>query len=327
MHTRRLRPFAGADPSARARGRYGARVLRARVVSNMLATPDHQVRALRDVDGVDVSLHEFPGGAAALARAGPQLRRRYGRGRFDVVHAHYGLSAWPALCVPGRVHALTVHGTDVSHPITRQATRLVLPFVDLVGAASPALVAQIPGARARAGAQALPCGVDVERFRPLSRESARARVGLEPERPYLLFAADPNRPEKRYDRALAVAGNVSLLTLGGVEPEDVPSWINAANAVLVPSDREGFGLAVLEALACDVPVLATPVGIHPEVLHGLAGATCAPFDADIWRQAVAPHLLAPNPRVAGRARAETYSTHRMARLLVDAWRAALTLAQ
>ncbi len=54
-----------------------------------------------------------------------------------------------------------------------------------------------------------------------------------------------------------------LLALGNVPPSDVPLCVNAANAVLVPSEREGFGLGVLEALACDVPVLATPVGIAP----------------------------------------------------------------
>ena len=63
----------------------------------------------------------------------------------------------------------------------------------------------------------------------------------------------------------------------------MPLWVNAANAVLVPSEREGFGLAVLEALACDVPVLATPVGITPEALEGIAGTLCAPFDAAAWR--------------------------------------------
>ena len=39
-----------------------------------------------------------------------------------------------------------------------------------------------------------------------------------------------------------------LLTLGGVPPDEVPYWINAANAVLVPSQDEGFGLSVIEAL-------------------------------------------------------------------------------
>ena len=106
-------------------------------------------------------------------------------------------------------------------------------------------------------------------------------------------------------------------------PEQVPLWVNAANAVLVPSEREGFGLAVLEALACDVPVLATPVGVHPEALAGVAGTLCAPFDAEVWRAALAPHLAAADPRVEGRARAEAWSTDRMAARVIEAWRGLL----
>ena len=94
------------------------------------------------------------------------------------------------------------------------------------------------------------------------------------------------------------------------------------NAVLVPSEREGFGLAVLEALACDVPVLATPVGIHPEVLAGVAGTYCGPFDAAAWRGALAPALADPDPRI-GVGSGPSASIDRMAALVVAAWRAVL----
>ncbi|HEY7960614.1 MAG TPA: glycosyltransferase [Solirubrobacteraceae bacterium] len=312
--------------------RYGQRMLRALVVSNMLPDGAHpergrfvrdQVRALRDLDGLDVELYEFPPGAAALLDAARELRASHRRRRLDVVHAHFGLSAWPALAVRARVRALTVHGTDVRHPRTRQATRAVLPAIDVLGAASAALAAELPGRRARRRAQVLPCGVDLERFRPLPRAQARGELGLDPERPYLLFAADPARPGKRFDRAREVAGEVELLTLGGVAPERVPLYVNAANAVLVPSEQEGFGLAVLEALACDVPVLATPVGVHPQALAGLPGALCAPFDAARWRAALRACVDAGDPRVAGRERVEPFSATRMAERVAAAWRAAL----
>jgi teichuronic acid biosynthesis glycosyltransferase TuaC len=99
--------------------------------------------------------------------------------------------------------------------------------------------------------------------------------------------------------------------------------VYAANAVLAPSAREGFGLAVLEALACDVPVLATPVGIHPDALQGVEGTLCAPFDLALWRAALESHLRAPDPRVQGRSSAERYSARAMAELLATAWRGAL----
>jgi glycosyltransferase involved in cell wall biosynthesis len=165
--------------------------------------------------------------------------------------------------------------------------------------------------------------VNLERFHPIAREEARAALGLDPEGPYLLFPADPRRPEKRYDRAAAVAGNVRLLALGQVDAAQVPQYVNAVNAVLVPSDREGFGLSVLEALACNVPVLATPVGIHPDALTGIEGTYCGRFDEASWRAALAPHLAADDPRVRGRDRAERFSTDLMAAELLAAWRGLL----
>jgi teichuronic acid biosynthesis glycosyltransferase TuaC len=305
--------------------------VRALVLSNMLPDAGHpergrfvrdQVDALRGLGDWQVELHELPPGARALARAARQLRSRYAGERFDVVHAHFGLTAWPALAVSARGRALTLHGTDVRHPRTRVATRAVIPTVGLLAAVSEMLVADIPGRRARARAQVLPCGVDLERFKAMSRARARDMLNLEPQTPYLLFPADPARPEKRHDRAAALAEAVGarLLTLGGVDPERVPLYVNAASAVLVPSEREGFGLAVLEALACDVPVLATPVGVHDQALAGLAGTLCAPFELERWRAALEPHLLDQDARVAGRERAELFSAARMAQRVAAAWR-------
>ena len=167
----------------------------------------------------------------------------------------------------------------------------------------------------------LPCGVDLNRFRRIPRAEARARLGLDPAGPYLLFPHDPARPLKRFDRAQEAAGGVRLLTIGRVPPDEVPYWINAANAVLVPSQDEGFGLSVIEALACDVPAFGTPVGIHPVALVGIAGAFCEPWDADRWRAALRPVIEAADPRVDGRGRAALFSADRMADRVVQAWQA------
>ena len=81
--------------------------------------------------------------------------------------------------------------------------------------------------------------------------------------------------------------------------------------------------AVVEALACDVPVLATPVGVHAEALAGVHGALCAPFDAAVWSRSLAPLLAAEDPRVAGRAAAERWSAGAMAANVRGAWLRAL----
>jgi len=305
--------------------------MRALVVTNMYPSPARpalgsfvrdQVRALRDIEGLDVELHAFaPGGVRGYARAARELRTRFSGQRFDIVHAHFGLTAWPALAVDARHRVVTLHGNDLYHPRSRPITTAVLGRMDLVGTPTAEFASKVPGAGVRRDVAILPCGIDAERFRPMDRRAARERLGLDPEGRYLLFAYDPTRAVKRFDRAQQLAGDdAQLLTMGAVAPEDVPTWVNAANAVVCPSDWETLGLACLEALACDVPVLARPTGAHPEALRGIAGAYCGEWDLQTWRAALAPHLRDADPRIEGRARALEFSAEAFARRVAGAWR-------
>src|SRR5436305_5100309 len=266
--------------------------MRALIVTNMYpsaAAPARgsfvrdQVEALSRLPGVELEVFAFePGGGSPYPRAARSLRRRYRGDEFDVIHAHFGLTAWPALALRGAPRVVTLHGTDVVNPRSRLVTLAALPFVDLVAPVSKSLAGLLPPRLVEGKVAILPCGIATDRFRPMSRAQARAQLGLEADRRYLLFAADPNRPEKRFDRAQAVAQDGTLLALGRVAPNEVPLWVNAADAVLVTSERESFGLSVLEALACDVPVLATDVGIASEVLSDVPGTYCGPFSVAKW---------------------------------------------
>src|SRR4051794_13608582 len=111
--------------------------MRALVVTNMWPSPAapargsfvrDQVAALRALPGLDVEVFAFAPGD--YVRAAVRLRRRHGRAAFDVVHAHFGLTAWPALAVRGRARVVTLHGTDVRHPRSGRITRAVLGRMD-----------------------------------------------------------------------------------------------------------------------------------------------------------------------------------------------------
>lgn len=283
-----------------------------------------QVESLRRIEGLDVELFAFEGGGAkAYARAARDLRRRFRRERFDAVHAHYGLTGWTALALRGAPLVLTFHGTDLGHPHVGRLSRALVPLLTLPATVSAHLARTgLAGAGVRRRVAVLPCGVDLERFQPRDRRTARERLGLDPDGRYLLFPADPARPEKRHDRAsaLAEAAGATLLSYEATHPDDVPDHVNAANAVVVTSEREGFGLAALEALACDVPVLATDTGIAPLALGGVPGTLCAPFDLDAWLAVVRPHLDATDPRIPGRTRAGLFDRDRMARRVFCAYR-------
>ncbi|MEA2399076.1 MAG: hypothetical protein QOK25_2632 [Thermoleophilaceae bacterium] len=309
--------------------------MRVLVVTSMYPTPSHpalggfvrdQVEALREQPGLDVELFVIePDGNGRWLRAARELRRRYRGTRFDVVHAHHGLTGWSALALRGAPLVVTFHGTDLSHRVVGPMSRALARAIDLPAPVSASLArlagGGLPGAGRTRRAAILPCGVNLSRFAPRDRGAARARLGLDADGRYLLFPADPARPEKRHDRAreLAEAADARLLTYGGRAPEQVPDLVNAVNAVVATSEREGFGLAPLEALACDVPVLSTDVGIAPLALAGVAGTLCAPFDRDVWLAALRPHLDDPDPRVRGRARAALFDSNRMAARVFQAY--------
>ncbi len=286
-----------------------------------------QVAAMRGA-GVEVEVFDFPPGSSHYVPATWRLRRRLRREAFDLVHAHYGLPGWCALLAGARPLLVSFHGTDVRHGVVGPLSRRLAQRVEMVAAVSRALFAAEagrPGLPLLPGSAVLPCGPDLSRFRPMPRAEARAELGLDPNGRYLLFPANPSRPEKRHDRAAELAGacEAELLTGGAIEPEEMPLWVNAANAVVVTSEYEGFGMVAVEALACDVPVLSTPVGIAPYALGGIAGTLCAPFDLPAWAAAARPHLETADPRVKGAARAATLSATRMAERTVVVYRALL----
>ena len=217
--------------------------------------------------------------------------------RFDVVHAHFGLTAWPALLARLGPVVVTLHGNDLFHPRSNRITRAALPFTALPAAVSREFSENVPGAGTTRRVAVLPVGIDLEPLPPDPARARRARASGWTRRGPTCCSRTTRRGRSSASTARARRpATCALLTMGGVAPDEVPYWINAANAVLVPSQAEGFGLAVIEATACGVPVLATPVGIHPVALEGVAGALCAPWDREAWRAALAPHLADPDPR-------------------------------
>ena len=276
--------------------------------------------------GIEVDLFEFARGRDEYLPATRRLRALLRRERFDLVHAHYGLAGWVAKLARAAPLVVTFHGTDVRHPLVGHLSRRLTWRIDLVAGVSRALFEDEdgrPGLPDVPGSVVLPCGPDLERFEPISRTEARRALGLEPDGRLLFFPADPARPEKRHDRAaeLAAACDADLLTGGSIEPERMPLYVNAADAVLVTSDYEGFGMAAIEALACGVPVLSTPVGIAPYALGGIDGCLSADFDVASWKAVARRHLETDDPRVDGAARAATLSASRMAERVIEAYRA------
>ncbi|HWO71817.1 MAG TPA: MSMEG_0565 family glycosyltransferase [Actinomycetota bacterium] len=100
-------------------------------------------------------------------------------------------------------------------------------------------------------------------------------------------------------RELDVVLGRDLVLLGTVPDDDVPRWYWAADAFVFPSVKEGFGLALLEALAAGLPVVATDIPVFREFLvPGEHALLTPPGDPEALAEAMA--LLARDPRERGR---------------------------
>lgn len=146
----------------------------------------------------------------------------------------------------------------------------------------------------------------------LSAASGPAADGA---RPTLVVAGKgPMREQAEKQAARNGLGDV-VRFLGHVAREDVASWMNAADAVVLPSRREGCPNVVLEALSCGTPVVASRVGAVPDLLDENCGIIVEPEDAGALGQAIRAALTRQWDRAALRRHVESMSWESNARKL------------
>ncbi len=142
----------------------------------------------------------------------------------------------------------------------------------------------------------------------------RRRTGL----PHKLLIV--GKPKYRYEsvfEAIRSSGFESDIQFAGFVPDDeLPMYYNAADVFVFPSLYEGFGLPVLEAMACGTPVVSSNASCLPEVA-GEAALLVDPSDVDGFDRAMERILgdaaFAHELRARGRARAAEFSWDRTAR--------------
>jgi len=202
----------------------------------------------------------------------------------------------------------------------------------------------------------IPDGIDVARFAtpPGPSEATRAGLGLAPGRK-LVGSIGRLDPQKGYGYLIEAFGRLAKdrddvdLVIAGDGPEqralqrlanrsapagrirllgrrdDVPALLHAFDVFAMPSIYEGFGLALVEAMAAGVPVVASDVDSLPELLgaeeaEGPAGRLVPPADAPALARAIAGALDDPQPdhvaRAADRAR-RLYHVDTMVRAYED----------
>lgn len=123
----------------------------------------------------------------------------------------------------------------------------------------------------------LPCGVDLDLFRPMDKSQCRKTLGLPLDRKIVFFPADPKgRPEKGFDileRALQILDSreIFVVTAGNILHEEIPYYMNASDVVVQTSYFEASPMVIKEALATRVPIVSTDVGDTKEIIGNTEG--------------------------------------------------------
>ncbi len=251
---------------------------------------------------------------------------------------HSGSRAGFALRAPGRPLVVTVHhlvADPAYRPYTRPAQRLFhrlervydglsISRADAVACVSHYTRRQVARLYGRSDAQTIHNGIDTDRFRPLPGErpapppfrllfvgNRTRRKGADLLGPLMerlgegfeLWYTGGQRPDEEPIRTARARA------LGRLSPGDLIHAYNACHALVFPSRLEGFGLAVAEAMACGLPVVASRCSSLPElVVHGEGGFLCPVDQLDAFVEAV--RRLAQGPALCrqmgerNRARAE-----------------------
>ena len=301
--------------------------------------------------------------ANTIARVAEQHQLDIVHAHYAVPHATAAyladqiLASSPAVTAPRTV--TTLHGTDItlvgsdpsyarvvafsieqSHAVTAVSESLRADTIATLGVRHP--IAVIPnfldcGAYRRRFDPVLRgrlCPADTEallvhvsNFRPVKRVDLaieafrliRRRIRAR----FVLIGDGPVRAD--VERQVAADGLAAHVEFVG-EQQDLVPWLSACDVFLLPSAQESFGLAALEAMACEVPVVAFRVGGLPEIIEdGTTGFLCTPQSAPEMADRAIELLTDPQRRIGmGTAAADVvrtrYCTDRIVPLYEAAYR-------
>ena len=233
---------------------------------------------------------------------------------YDIIHSHYWLSGRAGQRMQKRwgiPHVISFHtlgavknavGIGEEEPLLRiqSEEELVKNCQQIIASTSRERDELIHYCGASPGRiRIIPCGVNLDLFRPIDKERARRRLNLNGEG-VLLFVGRIV-PIKGLDRLLMAMSYlewerpIKLLVIGGdeqnhtprknlrnltkelgisdrvmffgfVDHEELPWFYSAADVCVIPSFHESFGLVALESLACGTPVIATKVGAMESII-------------------------------------------------------------
>lgn len=203
------------------------------------------------------------------------VNRKIRRERYDLVHIHFGLSGMFLFSpfTPDVPTLITFHGSDIQPKggngfLTLFTSRHAAKVADACVTLNQEMDTMVRAYCERTFI--IPCAVDTSVFKPIHRQRSADKVRI-------VFPCSHDMSVKNYPLFVSV---MNLLRekygidcieeeLNGLTRQQVAELFNEADLMLMTSNSEGSPQAVKEAMACNLPVVSTPVGDVKELLQGV----------------------------------------------------------
>lgn len=224
----------------------------------------------------------------------PELHKKAGKYKPDIIHAHYGLSGFITFLSRLRCKSIiSFMGDDLLGSIGKHNRYTVFSkilvlinkmlaryYFDFSIVKSEELFRILKKSE---NIMILPNGVDIERFAPFQKIDCRTKLGINKDDKIVLFVSDPSRPEKNYalaEKAIALLkkDEVKLISVYSLDQNKLVYYYNSADVLLMTSFHEGSPNVIKEAMASCCPIVTTKVGDVSYVLGNTPG--CYIVDPD-----------------------------------------------
>ena len=276
--------------------------------------------------GIEIEYLTIKSGLLEYLKAIPHINRRVRKGGYDLVHAHYSLSALAATIAGCSPLVVSLMGSDAFH---NSILRLIIRSLSkLKWAATIVKTSEMKSRLKLNNALVIPNGADTDRFTPIEKDTARKYLGLPPDKRIILFISVKNRPEKNFAMAKKAVeslhdASVEILHLYDTPNSEIPYYLNAADLLLLTSSREGSVNVIKEAMACNCPIVSTDVGDVSWVMSGTEGCYISGHDHESVTEKI-KKALAFGRRTNGRERILEIGldSASVAKKIIDIYRAA-----
>jgi len=256
-------------------------VVSAKSICNISPITYNQAVSLQKA-GVEVEFFRIMGkGLKGYLKSINPLAKQLRINSYDVIHAHYSLSAFVASFAGAKPLVVSLMGSDVKSKnyfkfLIRlfnkfSWTKIIVKSEDMKASLDLKNISVIPN------------GVDINLFKPLKQEECKKRLNWSLNKKQILFAANPKRHEKNFELAQAAFSLIEnsdfeLKVLNNIPNKEMPIYHNAADVILLTSLWEGSPNVIKEAMACNRPIVSTNVGDVEWLFGGERGLYLSKFD-------------------------------------------------